>query len=88
MAKFDYNAPADLFPARSRVGHRPIGYRRFDTAAQAIRYAVEEMPGEFLDGTVLEIDSERIDGAGIKSLYGSNDYPLARKAKQTSLGKQ
>lgn len=79
MGKFDYNAPADLFPARSRVGHRPVGYRRFDTAAEAIRYAVEEMPTEYLDGTILEIESDRIDGAGIRLLYGSTDYPLARK---------
>jgi hypothetical protein len=79
MAKFDYNAPADLFPARSRVGHRPVGYRRFETAAEAIRYAVEEMPIEFLDGTVLEIDSDRFDGAGIRLLYSSSEYPLARK---------
>jgi hypothetical protein len=79
MGKFDFNAPAELYPARSRVGHRPIGYRRFDTAAQAIRYAIEEMPNEFLDGTVLEIESDRIDGAGIRLLYSSNEYPLPRK---------
>ena len=79
MDKFDYAAPADVFPARSRVGRRPVGYRRFDTAAEAIRYVIEEMPGEFLDGTVLEIDSERFDGPGIKQLYASDQYPLARK---------
>jgi len=79
MGKFDYNAPADLFPARSKTGHRPVGYRRFDTAAQAIRFAVEQMPAEFLDGTVLEIESERIKGEEIKLLYSSTDYPLARK---------
>jgi hypothetical protein len=79
MTKFDYSAPADLFPARSRVGHRPVGYRRFDTAAQAIRYAVEDMPAEFLDGTVLEVDSERLTGDKIRLLYSSADYPLARK---------
>jgi hypothetical protein len=76
---FDYGAPADLFPARTRVGRRPIGYRRFDTAAEAIRYAVEQMPSEFLNGTVMEIDSERIDGARIRDLYDSQDYPLAKK---------
>jgi hypothetical protein len=80
METFDFNAPAELYPARSRVGHRPVGYRRFDTAAQAIRYAIEEMPAEFLDGTVLELESERIDGAGIRLLYSSDRYPLARKA--------
>jgi hypothetical protein len=79
MAKFDYTAPADLFPARSRTGHRPVGYRRFDTAAQAIRFAVEEMPIEYLEGTVLEVESERLKGDEIRLLYRSEDYPLARK---------
>ena len=84
MSSFDYNAPADLFPARSRTGHRPVGYRRFDTAAEAIRYAVEQMPVEFLGGTVLEVDSERVDGAGIQVLYQSADYPLARRLDRTN----
>jgi len=79
MGNFDYGAPADLFPARTRIGRRPIGYRRFDTAAEAIRYAVEQMPSEFLNGTVMEVESERIDGARIRDLYESKDYPLSKK---------
>ena len=80
MVKFDYNAPADLFPARSKTGHRPVGYRRFDTAAEAIRYAIEQMPFEFLDGTVLEIENDRVNGAGIRLLYDSPDYPLLKRS--------
>lgn len=79
MTKFDFNAPADFFPARRRAGQSPVGYRRFDTAAQAIRYAVEELPVEFLDGSVLEIDNERVKGDDIRLLYRSDDYPLDRK---------
>jgi hypothetical protein len=79
MTSFDYNAPADLFPARSRSGHRPVGYRRFNTAAEAIRFAIEQMPSEFLDGTVMESGDERADGFRIKSLYESKDYPLLKK---------
>jgi Arc/MetJ-type ribon-helix-helix transcriptional regulator len=79
MGKFDYSAPADLFPARSRNGHRPVGYRRFDTAAEAIRYAVEEMPAEFFRGTVLESSDNRLDGENIRLMYSSESYPLARK---------
>jgi len=44
MAIFNYDAPDDLFPARSSTRHRPVGYRRFATAAQAIRYAVAQVP--------------------------------------------
>ena len=80
MGSFDYHAPADLFPARSRTGHRPVGYRRFGTAAEAIRYAIEQMPSDFLDGTVMESEDERVNGAGIRLLYDSANYPLARKS--------
>jgi hypothetical protein len=81
MAAFDYNAPADLFPARSKTGRRPVGYRRFGTAAEAIRFAVEQMPFEFLDGTILESENVRVDGAGIRNLYASVDYPLAKTSR-------
>jgi len=81
MAAFNYNAPADLFPARSKTGRRPVGYRRFGTAAEAIRFAVEQMPFEFLDGTVLEIENVRVDGAGIRVLYESVDYPLVKTSR-------
>jgi len=80
MARFDYDAPAELFPSRSRKGNRPAGYRRVDTAAEAIRFAVEEMPSEYLAGAILECEEERLDSAGILELYHSANYPLTRKA--------
>ena len=81
MAGFDYDAPADLFPARSKHGRRPVGYRRFATAAEAIRFAIEQMTAEFLDGTIMEVENERADGSRIMLLYDSTDYPLVRKTK-------
>lgn len=79
MPDFDYGAPADLFPSRSKKGNRPAGYRRFETAAEAIRFAIEVMPADFLLGTVLEADETRVDGPRIRELYNSTAYPLARK---------
>jgi hypothetical protein len=79
MARFDYDAPAELFPSRSHKGNRPAGYRRFDRAAEAIRFAVEEMPPTLLVGAILEVDEERFDGDAIRKLYDSVDYPLERK---------
>ena len=79
MADFDYNAPADLFTARSKKGNRPFGYRRFETASEAIRYAIEVMPTDFLLGAVLEVEEDRVDGPRIRELYDSAAYPLARR---------
>jgi hypothetical protein len=42
MSFFDYNAPAELFLAKPAKGCR-TKYRRFATAAEALRYAVEEL---------------------------------------------
>lgn len=81
MAKLDYNTPAELYPRQRNVGASPIGsigYRRFDSAAEAVRFAVEELPSELLLGTHLEVDGARFDGAGIRALYEDADYPLKR----------
>jgi hypothetical protein len=80
-ASFNYNAEAELFPSRNkRAGRRPIGYRRFGHAADAIRFAIEELAPEFLLGAYLEVDEERYDSEGIRRLYESVNYPLVRDA--------
>jgi hypothetical protein len=58
---FDYESSADLFPARSKRA-KPT-YRRFNTAAKAIRFAIEKMPVKLLGGTVLEVNDERIEAS-------------------------
>jgi hypothetical protein len=81
MPSFDYNQPAELFPTRSRKpGRGSFGYKRFDTAAEAIRFAVEQLPPELLLGAYMQVDDNRFDRAGIVRLYESPDYPLKRRA--------
>ena len=76
---FDYRAPAELYASASKTGKRPMRYTRFKSAAEAIKYAVEELPPELLIGSTLEVNEERFDGYGIRALYDSASYPLRRR---------
>jgi hypothetical protein len=78
--KFNYDAPAELFPSRNRKIASKIKYRRFDHAAEAIRFAVEELPEPLLLGAYIQIDEERLGHKDIRGLYDSAEYPLARSA--------
>jgi hypothetical protein len=84
LTTFDYGTAAELFPTRSRkVLRHPVGYKRFARAADAIRFAIEDLSPAHLLGACLEVDEERFDGEGIRQLYDSVRYPLARRAMQT-----
>ena len=77
MSSFDYNAPAELFLSKPVKGSR-TKYRRFATAAEALRYAVEDlrMPKAF--GAWLEVGDERFNSNEIQRLYEASDSPLRK----------
>jgi len=88
MAVFDCSIEAELSPSVSALGlipirrrrmQQPIGYGRFARAADAIRFAIEELPPELLLAAELKVAEERFDGDGIRLLYESVDYPLTRR---------
>ncbi len=80
MAIFDYSSEAELSPTAGEVGlfligrrrmRQPTGYGRFARAADAIRFAIEELPPELLLAAQLKV---------ARRLYESVEYPLARRA--------
>jgi hypothetical protein len=78
MDTFDYSAPAELFRRKTKANSRSL-YRRFDTAAAAIGFAVEGMSDLSLLMTTLQVDEQRLDGRAIRDLYDAGEYPLRRK---------
>jgi hypothetical protein len=79
---FDYSTAGELDDGNKRRAfrRRPLGYRRFARAADAIRFAIEEMPPQLLVTACLEVDEVRFDSAAIRRLYESDDYPNVRTA--------
>ena len=65
--------------AKAQGGPRELRYRRFATAAEAIRFAVEELPAVRTLGAWMQVGDQRFDGDDIQRLYESNDYPLQRR---------
>ena len=78
MNGFNYDAPAELFPSRNNKVAKKVKYRSFDRAAEAIRFAVEELPEPLLLGAYIEIDEKRLGHKDIRALYESENYPLKR----------
>lgn len=82
---FDYSADAELFPSRGKRGSVRVGYRRFSSAAEAVRYAIEDMPSTLLKGAMLEVEEQRFSHDQILELYASARYPLERPAGPSAL---
>lgn len=74
---FDYSAPAELFLAK-RAGKTRAKYRRFPTAADAIRHAVELLPALRTLDAWLQVGDDRFNSHEIRRLYDDTEYPLPR----------
>lgn len=74
---FDYAEPADLyFPVQ--VGRKGgLDYRRFPSAAEALRYAMESLVAPKFASATLEVDGERYDSVAMRRLYASPDFPAS-----------
>jgi hypothetical protein len=82
---FDYAASAELFmPKRKHGARQALSYRRFATAAEAIRFAVEELPTVRAVGSWMQVSDERFNSDDIRRLYESASYPQRRRMRKSS----
>ena len=84
LTGFDYQAPAELFHGRSRASKSRPKYQRFDSAAEAVRFVVEQLPAAVLPGTYLLVEDARFGADEIRQLYDSAGYPLPRGSETDS----
>ena len=71
MSSFDYNAPAELFLAKRTKSRE--NYRRFGTAAEAIRCAVETLRTP--KALALQVGDEHFNSTEIERLYDALPKP-------------
>ena len=64
--------------AGSAAGTTSIVYRRFSTAVEAIRFAMEDVPTMRSFGPWMQVGDERFNSEDIRTLYESDDFPLRR----------
>lgn len=84
MEAQDYRMEAGLFYAKSASARqKSLGFRRFPQAAEAIRYAVEDLAPKLFSSCSLEVNGEHYLGREIRPLYDSNDFPLPRRDTKT-----
>jgi hypothetical protein len=79
---FDYTASAELFMPKRKGGVRQqLSYRRFATAAEPIRFAVEDFPAVRTLGAWMRVRDERFNSDDIQRLYESTSCPRRRIRK-------
>lgn len=78
MPAIDYAASAELYAVQGPGRKKTLFYRRFDTAAEALQFAIEGMPEG--SNPTLETGDERLDRKSMLESYADAAYPLERHA--------
>ena len=77
---FNYGEPSELFLTKGvKRGHRK--YHRFATAAEAIQFAIENIPAPGARGALdaaMQVGDQRFDREEIKKLHDGHAYPLLK----------
>jgi hypothetical protein len=73
-----------LFVPKGKPGaRRTTSYRRFRTAAEAIRFALEEFPTIRTLGAWMRVGDERFDGDDTRRVYENDSYPRRRRVRKS-----
>jgi hypothetical protein len=80
--KIDYRETAEVYMPKSHGARQRLGYRRFATAAEAIRFVIENFPATRTLTPWMRVGDDRFDSDAIRQLYDSSDYPLRRRNKK------
>lgn len=84
---FNYAAPARLMTHDDdpellmRKGWKrvlPLGFGQFARAADALRFAIEELAPELREAAYLEVGGATFDSVAMKQLYDDSLYPWPR----------
>ena len=79
----DYRMEAGLFFSKSESSrNKSLVFRRFRRAADAIRYAVEELSPRVLASCSLEVNGLHYFGREILPLYDSEAFPLRQQSRK------
>ncbi len=80
MDAADYASEASLYYAKTtQRKQKSLVYRKFTVAAEAIRFAVEELSPQTLSGCSLEVNDVHYFGRQIRPLYDDGAFPLPRR---------
>jgi hypothetical protein len=85
MEAKNYRMEASLYYAKRANSYpKSLVLRRFARAAEAIRFAVEDLSPKLLEGCSLEVEESYYFGREIRPLYDDHAFPLRRRTKSMS----
>ena len=86
MSEADYLEPAEIFISKGLGRKRnALGYHRFETAAEAIEFAVEEFSSLGSEGLVMTVADKRFNLEALRALYRPVDTdPSSDEAEQAA----
>ncbi len=82
LTGFDFKAPAELYPSRSRRVRGPFSYKRFNTAAEAVRLPSRRCPGRHCSARPSRSTRRATPRAEMRALYETPAFPLKRARKR------